>query len=105
MRPFEYADRIEYLKAPQPLAPADETRLRETVAHIMREVAARGDAALREFTKQFDGLELENLRASDAEIQAAGAACDDELLDGMNCAKQNITRAGAIRCSRLRLWR
>jgi len=53
MRPFEYADRIEYLKAPQPLAPADETRLRETVAHIMREVAARGDARIYKTVRRF----------------------------------------------------
>ena len=92
MRPFEHADRIEYIKAPQPIVPADETRLRETVAHIMREVAARGDEALRDFTKQFDGLEIENIRVSDAEIQAAKDACDAELLDGMNFALENISR-------------
>lgn len=92
MPAFEHSDRIEYIKVPQPVVPADESRLRETVANIMREVAARGDAALRDFTRQFDGIEIENLRVSDAEIQTAREACDAELLDGMRFAMENITR-------------
>lgn len=91
MRVFEHADRIEYLKAPQPEAAADDARVREIVAQIRRDVAERGDAALRDYSKRFDGVEVDDLRVSDAEIEAAQRACDDKLLDGMRFAIERIT--------------
>jgi histidinol dehydrogenase/sulfopropanediol 3-dehydrogenase len=91
MRAFEYADRIEYIKAPQPIPAADDARVRDTVANIMREVAARGDAALRDYGKQFDGVEVEQLRVSDEDIDAARRACDDELIEGAQFAMERIT--------------
>ena len=91
MKAFEYADRIEYIKAPQPIPAADDARVRDTVANIMREVAARGDAALRDYSKQFDGVEVEHLRVSDEDIEAARQACDDELLEGTHFAMERIT--------------
>lgn len=91
MREFPHADRLEYIKAPQPGSEADDVRVRETVAHIRRDVAARGDAALRDYTRQFDDVDLDDLRVSDAEIEAARHACDDELLDGMRFAIARIT--------------
>jgi hypothetical protein len=54
-------------------------------------VAARGDAALRDYTKQFDGIAIDELRVSDADIEIARRACDDELLDGMRFAIERIT--------------
>ena len=86
MRTFEYADRIEYIKAPQSIPAADDARVRDTVASIMREVAARGDTALRDYSRQFDGVEVEHLRVSDEEIDAARQACDDELIEGARFA-------------------
>ena len=91
MSGFEHADRIEYIKAPQPIPAADDERVRETVAQIRRDVAARGDAAMRDYGKQFDGVEVEDLRVSDADIEAARRACDDELLEGMQFAIERIT--------------
>ena len=91
MRAFEYADRIEYIKAPQPIPAADDARVRDTVASIMREVAARGDAALRDYSKQFDGVEVEHLRVSDEDIEAARQACDNELIEGAQFALERIT--------------
>jgi histidinol dehydrogenase/sulfopropanediol 3-dehydrogenase len=91
MSKFPYTDRIEYLKAPQPVAPADDARVRDTVAQIMRDVAERGDAALHDYTKQFDGVEVDQLRVSDEEIEAARRACDDDVLEGMQFALERIT--------------
>ena len=91
MRAFPHADRIEYIKAPQAIPAAAETRVRDTVANIMREVAERGDAALREYSKQFDGVEVEHLRVSDEDIEAARQACDDELIEGAQFALERIT--------------
>jgi histidinol dehydrogenase/sulfopropanediol 3-dehydrogenase len=91
MRAFEYADRIEYIKAPQSIPAADDARVRDTVAKIMADVAARGDAALRDYSKQFDGVEVEHLRVSDEDIEAARQACDDELIEGAQFALERIT--------------
>jgi sulfopropanediol 3-dehydrogenase len=91
MRRFEYADRIEYIKAPQSIPAADDARVRDTVARIMADVAERGDAALREYSKQFDGVEVEQLRVSDEDIEAARQACDDELIEGAQFALERIT--------------
>jgi sulfopropanediol 3-dehydrogenase len=91
MRPYERADRIEYIKAPQPIPAADDARVRDTVARIMADVAARGDVALREYSKQFDGVEIERLRVSDEEIEAARQACDEELIEGTVFALERVT--------------
>lgn len=88
---FPFADKLEYIKAPQPISEADDARVRETVAKIRHDVAARGDAALRDYTKQFDGVELDELRVGEAEIEAARLACDDELLDGMRFAIERLS--------------
>ncbi|MBA3947140.1 MAG: histidinol dehydrogenase [Herpetosiphonaceae bacterium] len=91
MSAFEHTDRIEYLKAPQTISTADDMQVRDTVARIRRDVQERGDAALREYGKQFDGMEVGELRVSAADIEAAQLACDDELLEGMHFAIKQIT--------------
>jgi histidinol dehydrogenase/sulfopropanediol 3-dehydrogenase len=91
MRAFEQVERIEYIKAPQPIPGADDARVRDTVARIMADVAERGDVALRQYSKQFDGVEVEHLRVSDDEIDAARQACDDELIEGAQFALERIT--------------
>jgi histidinol dehydrogenase len=54
----------------------------EAVRAIIEDVAARGDEALIDYTRRFDGLELTSgtLRISDAEIDAAQAQCPPEEL-------------------------
>jgi sulfopropanediol 3-dehydrogenase len=91
MTSFPLADRIEYVKAPQPSSEADDARVREIVAGVRRDVATRGDAALREYTRQFDGVDVDELRVSEADIEAARLACDDGLLEGMHFAIERIT--------------
>ena len=55
---------------------ADQDRqVRETVESILAEVAARGDAAIREFSVRFDNWDRESYRLSVAEIQG----CMDQL--------------------------
>jgi len=58
---------------------------------VMDAVAARGDAALREFTARFDGVELDNFRVSEAEFAAARAEASPALLEAMAQAARNIT--------------
>jgi histidinol dehydrogenase len=59
---------------------------------ILRDVRARGDAALLEFTARFDGVTLtpETLRVNRAEIEALAAQVDGELIAAMREAIANI---------------
>ncbi len=91
MPTFAFAERLQYIKGPRPPSTADDARVREIVADVRREVAARGDAALRDYTRQFDGVDVDELRVSEAEIEAARLACDDELLEGMRFAIERVT--------------
>ena len=62
------------------------------VRTIVPDVAARGDAALKEYTLKFDRLDLDrvSLRVSAAEIAAAVAACSRETLDALEFARARI---------------
>jgi histidinol dehydrogenase len=64
----------------------------EAVRAIIEDVAARGDEALIDYTRRFDGLELTSgtLRISDAEIDAAQAQCPPEELAALAFAKERI---------------
>ena len=62
------------------------------VRAIVGDVAARGDAALIEATAKFDRLSLDSsrLRVSEAEIDAAVAACDGETIAALELARERI---------------
>ena len=62
----------------------------ETVRAIIADVAARGDAALLEYAKRFDGAELESLEVSAQELDAALEQLDPALRRAMERAKENI---------------
>jgi histidinol dehydrogenase len=61
-------------------------------ADIIAEVRAKGDDAVIAYTSRFDGLDLtpETLRVSEAEIDAALAACSPELLAALETARARI---------------
>lgn len=56
---------------------AVEQRVRETVERVLSEIAARGDAAVRELSVKFDGWDRESYLLGDREKQA----CLDQLSD------------------------
>lgn len=62
------------------------------VDEMIREVRARGDAALRDYTRRFDGAELGDLRVSAAEFDAAREAADPYFLETLREAAENIRR-------------
>lgn len=64
----------------------------ETVRGIISEVARRGDDALLDYTRRFDGLALlpSTLRVSAAEVDEAVARCTPETLDALAFAKARI---------------
>ena len=64
----------------------------DTVQAIVDDVRARGDEALFEYTKKFDGAELsaDNIRVTQAEIQEALSQVDPNLLAVMKKSMKNI---------------
>ncbi|WP_048086090.1 histidinol dehydrogenase [Archaeoglobus veneficus] len=70
----------------------------EKVRPIVEKVREGGDEALIELTKQFDGVELQYIRVPSEEIDAAYEEVDDEIIDALEVAKQNIERFHSITC-------
>ncbi len=73
----------------RPAIAASESITR-TVAEILDNVKASGDAALREYSAKFDKTEVKALKVSQAEIDAAGDRLSQELKQAMAVAVKNI---------------
>ena len=73
-------------------AVADDERIRAGTQAIIDEVRSAGDAALRRLTARYDGAELDDLRVSEAEIDAAGAALSADEIDAIDVAIANVRR-------------
>ena len=67
-------------------------QLEQTVAEIISQVRERGDEALREYASRFDGVELSDLRVSEAEIAEAEQRVDEALKQAIAVAAGNIER-------------
>jgi histidinol dehydrogenase len=64
--------------------------LEEAVRRIVTDVRQRGDAALIDWVEKIDGVRLERLRVSPAEIEAAYARTPVDLLDALHFAADRI---------------
>ena len=90
---------IPILKFDQ-LAPEDilnrdiqaEEDVSAVVDAVLAEVKAKGDAALKAYTRQFNGVELEDLQVSGAELDAAWKSLDSEFIRTLELAAENIRR-------------
>ena len=69
-----------------------ENDIIETARAIIRDVADRGDAAVFEYTKRFDGydLSMQNIRVTRQEIDAAYKTIPDTLLETLKKSADNI---------------
>lgn len=64
--------------------------LEKSVSAILEKVRDGGDAAIRELTKKFDGVELSDFRVTEEEMQEALAQVTPEFLEVLKEAKANI---------------
>ena len=62
----------------------------DIVSGILAEVAKNGDKALKAFAKKFDGVSLENLEVTQAEIDAAYQNADKKFVAVLEEAAKNI---------------
>jgi len=70
----------------------DEAAIHERVREIVSDVRARGDLALLEFTRRFDGVALSSIEVSTAEFAAAETALDTEQRQAIDRAIANVRR-------------
>jgi histidinol dehydrogenase len=70
----------------------DTKKLEETVAAILADVKVNGDAAVKKYATQFDGVRLEELKVNEKEITEAVTTVDADLKAAIEIAKDNITK-------------
>lgn len=73
-------------------AVSDTAELRESVASIIKEVSVRGDNALREYSRKFDGVELNCIKVSIDEIDEADDIVSHQLKQAIAVAAKNISK-------------
>ncbi|MEQ9945368.1 histidinol dehydrogenase [Pectobacterium aroidearum] len=65
-------------------------RITAIVSDILTNVKSRGDNALRDYSAQFDKVQVDAIRVTDAEIAAAAARLGDDVKQAMAIAVRNI---------------
>lgn len=68
----------------------DAAALEQKVRQILDEVKATGDTAVKKYTQQFDGVALDELAVSEAELQEAATLVSNELKQAIRQAAANI---------------
>lgn len=73
-------------------AQADADALHQRVRDIIKDVRTRGDAAVFEYTRRFDGVSLQSLEVDTAEFAAAERALNAEQRTALDRAISNVRR-------------
>ena len=81
----------------------DTRQLGTTIAAILEDVRSNGDAALREYSCRFDGVELEEMAVTEDEFLTAEAAVSEELKQAIAVARANIEKFHEIEQARPRI--
>ena len=64
----------------------------ETVREVMAKIREDGDAAIRQFTNQFDNVDIADFKVTAEEIEEAVSIIDDRLQKAIHIAAQNIDK-------------
>ncbi len=72
--------------------PTKNGEIESAVSGIIESVRARGDEALKEYAKKFDGADLTSLKVTDAEFDRAMAEVDGEFLEIIKASAENIRK-------------
>ena len=82
----------EYLKKATPPAPADEQAVRDTVTEILRRVRDEGLAAVRDYSRRFDGWDPPSFRVDEAEVLVARDKLSPDVLASLEFAHAQVKR-------------
>lgn len=82
---------------------ADDTALETRVKDIIEEVKAKGDAALIDFTKKFDGVDLaaKGLKVSEEEIFDACRRVSEREIGALKSLKKKIEKTERLKLKRM----
>ena len=85
---------VEYLKRGKPEADRaeDDARTRSVVEATLKDIEARGDAAVRELSEKFDGYSPASFRLSEQEIADLIASLSDRELADIRFAQEQVTK-------------
>lgn len=73
----------------------------KTVEPIIEDVRTRGDAALIDYAKKFDGADVKSLKATPEEFEAAEGALDDDLKAAIKHCANNVRTFHAEQMNRV----
>jgi sulfopropanediol 3-dehydrogenase len=73
-----------------------DDKVRGIVEGILAEIEQRGDAAVREYSEQFDSWGPESFRLSKAEIDACYAELDDQVIEDIRFAQAQVRNFAQI---------
>ena len=93
--PGGFEGRVTYVKAPARDPAADQGEVSSLVARVLRDVHARGDAAVREYAIAFDKSDLDRFEVSTADRQAAVDGMDKQTRSDTEFAIENVRRFAA----------
>ncbi|WP_025099882.1 histidinol dehydrogenase [Burkholderia sp. A1] len=95
---------IRYLKKSKPVEvqAAIAEQVRATVEKIIAEVGARGDEAVRQYSRQFDDWEPAAFRLGDEQIQACVASLSAREIEDIRFAQAQVRRFAEVQRSALR---
>lgn len=81
---------MEYFKREMSISAEETKELEETVASIIQRVRNEGDTALKDFLRQFDAVELDDLRVSEEDIRKAKLQLPQTLLEDLHFSVERI---------------
>jgi len=74
----------------------DDAKVRQTVEDIIKDVEARGDKAVREYSKKFDNWDPSDFRLSQAEIEKARKALSPREIEDITFAQKQVRNFAQI---------
>ena len=77
---------------PEQARAEDDAKVRSTVEGILEDIAARGDAAVREISQRFDNYAPASFRLTPSEIEAAMQQVPDRDMEDIRFAQDQIRR-------------
>ena len=73
-----------------------DAEVRATVEKILADITARGDVAVREFSKQFDNYSPESFRLTNEEVEACVARVPEQALEDIKFAQAQVGKFAKI---------
>jgi sulfopropanediol 3-dehydrogenase len=81
---------------------ADDAKVRATVEGILADIAARGDAAVRELSVKFDRWDREDFRLTDREVKDALSELTQRNIDDIKFAQEQVRNFAQLQREALR---